>query len=176
MTTAFARLSATPLTLDVAGTGYRGATLGELQAAPWSLPEADLLPAVKGVLKGWIDDHAETLRLSLITPGSGQAMEYQEAQRESAAILALADTTKADAADYPMLAASVGTSVDPTTGKPTVDIPGEARAVDAARKGWVAAGAAIRDTRLKGKAAIEKAGTIEDACAAVDAVAWPSLN
>lgn len=146
-------------------------------AAVLALP--DPLPPLQAKLKAQVDVAAEALRLTLITPGSGQAMEYQEAYAEAVQVDA---TLKANAsatfdpAAFPMLSASIGFDADPTTGQPTVDVPGEARAVLAAYDAYQKAGAAIRAARLKGKAAIDAATTPDAAQAAFAAVAWPSLG
>lgn len=145
--------------------------------APAPVPPVDL-GALKARLKTQVDADAEALRLTLITPGSAQAMEYQEAYAEAvqvdAAVKANANATF-DPAAFPMLAASLGYDLDPETGKATTDIPGEARAVLAAYDAYQKAGAAIRATRLKGKAAIDAAATAPAAQGAFDAVAWPDF-
>lgn len=145
--------------------------------APYGL--AATLADLKGLLKSQVDTAAEALRLTLITPGSGQAMEYQEAYAEAvqidAAVKASAGATF-DPAAYPMLAASLGFDIDPTTGKPTTDIPGEARAVLAAYDAYQKAGASIRGARLKAKASIDATADAAAAQAAFDAIAWPPFG
>ncbi|KAA0117894.1 hypothetical protein CIW48_27220 [Methylobacterium sp. P1-11] len=172
----FDRLNATALTVDIDGIGYRGTTLAQLMAPPRSLTEAQVLPAIQSVLKGWVDEQAEALRQKVMTAGAGQAMEYQEVRDEAKAVLALDDPTKASGSDFPMLSASIGTNLDPNTGKPTSDIAGEARAASEEAKAWLAIGAPIRGARLKGKQSVDKAATIADACAVVDAISWPALS
>ncbi|MGU3386944.1 hypothetical protein ACLBYG_20705 [Methylobacterium sp. D53M] len=136
------------------------------------------LQGVKSSLKAQVDAEAEALRLTLITPGSGQAMEYQEAYAEAvqvdAAMKANASATF-DPAAFPMLAASLGFDLDPQTGKATTDIPGEARAVLAAYDAYQKAGAAIRGVRLRAKAAIDEAADAASASAAAAAIVWPTL-
>ncbi len=83
--------------------------------------------------------------------------------------------SSATAEKYPMLAATIGTDIDPETGAAATDILGVARSVQAARDAWLAIGSAIRGTRLKAKAAIDAAATVEAAQAAFDAVEWPAL-
>lgn len=134
------------------------------------------IPAIKAALKSQVDTAAEALRLTLITPGSGQAMEYQEAYAEALRVDAAAKAGQAvDGSDVPMLSASIGYDVDPETNKPTVDVIGEARAVLAAYEAYQRAGAAIRAARLKAKAAIDEAATLDAVLAAFDAVQWPSF-
>jgi hypothetical protein len=134
------------------------------------------LAPLQADLKARVDTAAEALRLTLITPGSGQAMEYQEAYAEAVQVDQATKAGQAvDAAAFPMLSASLGYDLDPTTGKPTTDIPGEARAVLAAYDAYQKAGAAIRSVRLKGKAAIDAAADAAGAQAAFAAIVWPTL-
>ena len=147
-------------------------TLGDLRDA--GVPSDVVLDLIKGHLKAAVDAKAEALRSSMTTPGTGQAMEYLEAQQQ--AFAALAAPAAATAEKYPMLAASVGIDTDPTTGQPAADILGVARSVHAAYGQWNAAGAAIRAARLAGKKAIDDATSDEAAAAAYAAIAWPSLG
>ena len=71
-----------------------------------------------------------------------------------------------------MLAATIGIDIDPETKAPATDILGVARGVVAAGDAWLAIGTRIRTARLKGKAAIEAADSIEAARAAFDAIDW----
>lgn len=162
---------------------WNAAVTGKPKPSDQDLAAALLTPApldpIKAALKAAVDDAAEALRLTLITPGSGQAMEYQEAYAEAvqvdAALKANASATF-DPAAFPMLSASLGYDLDPTTGKATVDIAGEARAVLAAYDAYQRAGAAIRAARLKAKAAIEAAADEAAAQAAFAAIVWPALG
>ncbi|WP_066920178.1 hypothetical protein [Methylobacterium sp. CCH5-D2] len=148
-------------------------TMVTLQAVlvQWGLYAS--LDSRKAALKAEIDAKAEALRSALITPGSGQAMEYQEAQAQASA--ALAAPQGASAALYPMLAASIGLDLDPETGAPATDVLGVARAIRVAFEGWLAAGAAIRRARLLGKAAVDAAETLPEALDAAAAIVWPRL-
>ncbi len=140
-----------------------------------ALPTVDLA-ALKASLKAQVDAAAEALRLTLITPGSGQAMEYQEAYAEAVQVDAAAKAGQAvDGAGFPMLTASIGYDVDPQTKLPSVDVVGEARAVLAAYDAYQRAGAAIRAARLKAKAAIDAAASVDAARAAFAAIAWPTF-
>jgi len=132
------------------------------------------LDDLKAQLKARVDAKAEEVRLTLITPGSGQAMEYQEAYAQAQAALAATGTVKDT--DYPMLAATVGIDTDPQTGKAAKDVLGVARSVKAAYEAFLTAGAAIRGARLGGKAAIQAAGNAADAQSACDAISWPTFN
>lgn len=138
-------------------------------------PAADVdLEKLKGTLKARVDADAEALRLLLITPGSGQAMEYQEAYAQAQAALSASGTVKPS--DYPMLAATIGVDFDPQTGKPAADVLGVARSVKAAYEAFLLAGAAIRGTRLLAKAEIEAASDADHARAVFSAISWPALG
>ena len=154
------------------GRGYVNASPIQLLTA--GVPEALVLDAVKPILKAAVDARAEAVRLSLITGGVGQSMEYAEADAQAREALAAAPGA-ATAERYAMLAASIGIDIDPQTGKPATDVLGVARSVLTARDGWLAAGAAIRKARLTAKAAIDGASTFAEAASAVASVSWPSL-
>lgn len=160
------------ISFDHDGLSYRAKSYSDLRGA--GLPAEVILAAVQSTLKAQIDRAAERLREQLITPGAGQAMEYQEAYSQASA--ALAAPTKATADLYPMLAVSIGVDVDPETNASATDVVGVARSVQAAYGAWQAAGAAIRGIRLRGKAAIDAAATVEAAADAYDGIVWPSLG
>ena len=169
---AFDRLQNAQFNTENNGISYRGFTMAKLKTA--GLTDAELLAVAQAWLRDDVDAQAEDLRLKVLTPGAGQALEYQEVQAQAAA--ALAAPAAASAALYPMLAATIGVDIDPTTTAAATDVLGVARSVMAATTGWIAAGAAIRGARLHGKAAIDAATTIEAAAAAADAIAWPALT
>ncbi|MCJ2102466.1 hypothetical protein [Methylobacterium sp. E-046] len=140
---------------------------------------AAALPRLKADLKAQIDARAEALRLTLITPGSGQAMEYQEAYAEAVQVDAAVKANPGATFDppaYPMLAASLGYDDDPLTGGPTTDIAGEARAVLAAYDSYQRAGAAIRGARLAAKAAVEAETDTRGAQAVLGGIVWPKFD
>ncbi|GEP11823.1 hypothetical protein [Methylobacterium gnaphalii] len=159
--------------LIVGGTQYIAATLAQL--AERGVAPADVLALAKRTLTEDVDARAEALRLSIATPGAGQAMEYQETQAQAFAALQASPASVTPAA-YPMLAASIGIDIDPSTNAPATDVLGVARAVQKAYAAWLAAGAAIRGARLHGKAAIEAAATPAAAAQAFDAIDWPPLG
>jgi hypothetical protein len=142
----------------------------------WTVPvlSADKFADMKSRLKAQIDNQAEAERLKLITPGSGQAMEYQESYAQARAVLSATDAVKAS--DYPMLAVTIGIDFDPDTGKPAGDVLGVARGVAAAYEAYLKAGAAIRGVRLGAKAEIEAAGDADLAQAVFAAVKWPAFG
>jgi hypothetical protein len=132
------------------------------------------LPGLKATLGRQVDARAEDIRLKLITPGSGQAMEYQEAYSQAQAALAATGAVKP--ADYPMLAATIGVDIDPDTSKPATDVLGVARSVKAAYEAYLQAGAAIRGARLLGKAEIGAAADAVTALTVFAAIKWPSFG
>ena len=159
----------TPLTFTAGGVTYAGLSPAVLLAR--GVADSVVLPNFVAALERLVDETAETLRLKLMTAGTGQVMEYQEAQAEAAA--ALSAPGNATAVLYPMLAASIGIDIDPSTKAVATDVLGVARAVNATHDAWVAAGAAIRKARLAGKAAIDAATTVAAAAAAYAAIVWP---
>ena len=132
---------------------------------------ADELATRKAGLKARLDVAAEAERLKYVTPGAGQAMEYQQAATEAARLLAAVAADpghEPDPVDYPMLTASIGIDGD--------DLVEVATAVAGMHAQWCAIGSAIRAARLAGKEAIDAAPSAEAAQAAFDAVIWPSLE
>lgn len=147
---------------------------GTFEAPAYDGPSLD---DIKDGLKKAVDLTAERLRTALITPGSGQAMEYQESYAQAKAALAadeVGETVEDD--DYPMLAATVGIDRDPETGDLATDVLGVARSVKVAYETYLQAGAAIKEARLKGKRAIGAATSPETADAAFLAIQWPSFG
>ncbi|MFB0491937.1 hypothetical protein ABIE45_004523 [Methylobacterium sp. OAE515] len=171
-----ATLVACPDTSVGEGYGYAVDAKGKVTFTPPApLVDAPVdLPAFKAGLKAQIDAAAEALRLTLITPGSGQAMEYQEAYAQARA--ALQATGDVNASDYPMLAVTIGVDIDPQTKKPATDVLGVARSVKAAYEAYLQAGAAIRGARLLAKAEIEAAADAELAQAVFAAIKWPTFT
>jgi hypothetical protein len=94
-----------------------------------------------------VDEAAERARLRYITPGAGQAMEYEAAQREAEAFLRNGAGARPV---YPMLQADVDAGLAP-------DLQTAAAQVVAARGQWEAAGAIIRRHRLEAKRLIAEA-------------------
>lgn len=162
----------TPWPREVDGTQTDAAL--ETVLAPYGLHAT--LFFLKRALLAEVDTRAETLRLAHVTPGAGQAMEYQETQAQAFAALAAAASGKGLALDdYPMLAATIGLDLDPSTGKVATDVLGVARSVQASYDAWLKIAAPIRRVRLAGKAAIAGAADAASARAACAAVAWPTV-
>lgn len=135
------------------------------------VPEPEVRAALAALLKAEIDAEAEAQRLLYITGGAGQALEYQEAAAQAAGALAQEEPKSAD---FPMLAASIGYDIDPSTGQPATDVKGVARSVNQAFAAFNQIGAAIRAVRLTAKAEFDAAGSIPALQAAREAVVWPT--
>lgn len=120
------------------------------------------LSALKQALKGDVDNAAETERLKYITPGTGQAMTYQQKVAEAQGYKA---ATNPKPADYPILASEVGITA-PTLSE-------VADTVLAAYRQWQQIGAGIEAIRLGAKREIDAAGTEAAARAVVDSISWP---
>lgn len=120
------------------------------------------LAEIKARLKAEVDAAAETERLKYITPGTGQAMTYQQKVEEARAFKAASNP---QASDYPVLSSEVGITAE------TLD--GVADIVLGAFAQWQQIGAAIETIRLGAKRDIDAAADEPAARAIVDAIEWP---
>lgn len=127
------------------------------------LPLTRPLDAIKAELKADIDSCAEVERLKYITPGTGQAMTYQQKVAEAQAFKT---ATNQQPSDYPILSSEVGITAD--TLEEVVII------VLAAFAQWQQIGALIESIRLGAKRDIDAAEDEATARAIVDAIVWPS--
>lgn len=109
-----------------------------------------------------IDAEAERQRRRYITPGSGQAMTYARKVEEAHRVKADADP---EAADYPMLAASLG--IDGDTVEEVADL---VLAMDAA---WLKIGADIEKARLVAKEDAKRAQDAVTMRKALTDIKWP---
>lgn len=124
-----------------------------------SVPFAEIVAQLKVL----VDQSAESERLKYITPGTGQAMTYQQKVAEAQAFKAATDP---QASDYPVLSSEVGITAD------TLDEV--ANIVLAAFAQWQQIGAMIESIRLGAKRDIDAAEDEAAARAIVDAIVWPS--
>lgn len=107
--------------------------------------EPDLSRA-RALACGAIDRRAEEVRLTYLTPGSGQAMAYlrKEARaREAQAVLDGGGSL--NPADWPLLAGEIGATAP--------DLPQVVASIIAQAEAWEAVAAQIETVRLAGKAA-----------------------
>jgi hypothetical protein len=109
-----------------------------------------------------VDAQAETTRLLWITPGSGQALTYEQ-KRAEAERMATDPAPQPEA--YPMLAAEVGITAD--------TLAAVGALVRARAAAWTAVAAQIESLRLQAKAAVMAANNAAEARAAA-AVQWPA--
>lgn len=93
-----------------------------------------------------IDEAAEKIRLEYVTPGSGQAMEYEAASREALEYIGNPEGS------FPMLQADVSAGLSP-------DISTAASAILAMKSQFESVGAIIRTRRLLHKRLIREATT-----------------
>lgn len=120
------------------------------------------LEDLRATAKTRVDAAAEAHRLTYITPGSGQAMAYQQKLEEAKAYLA---DTSLTAADCPHVFAEVG-----ITGETAEAV---AQVVAGMHAAWQVKSADIEHRRLAAKAAIDAAETAEAISAAAE-VDWES--
>ncbi len=155
-----------------------GVAPGTVQAPPdvaigWTwdgedfAPPAEDLEGLRQAALRWLDAAAEAARQAWITPGSGQALVYQEKAAEAARLTAdlAADPGQApDPAGYPILAASVGIEA--------ADLAAVAALVLARKASWLAAGAEIERLRLAAKRDLAAATSADALAATVAALPW----
>ncbi|MFA7416119.1 MAG: hypothetical protein WC048_16735 [Rhizobium sp.] len=151
------------------GAFYEDGILTVVDAAENAVVEAALpgigaaaLLAAKDATKAEVDAAAESVRLSYITAGAGQALTYSQKATEAVAYLGAANPV---AADYPLLNAEVG-----ITGPTIAEV---AAIVKAAFDQWQIIGAQIEAARLGAKKAIAAAATAAEAQAVLDGIVWP---
>jgi hypothetical protein len=128
------------------------------------------LAALKQQLLSRVDAAAEAARLRFITPGAGQALEYQATEREARAYVAAGSPLPFDGAAYPFLEAERQAIFDATG--PLLTGAEIAAMVIANADAWAATGAEIKRLRRSAKLLIEQATTPQAARAAAQ-VAWP---
>jgi hypothetical protein len=130
-------------------------------------PAAPSLEERKASATRAVDDEAERRRLTYLTPGSGQALVYQEKRREAEAALAAfseAGGQPVDPAEFPLLAAELGITAS--------DLQGVAQAVMSTALAWTQVAAAIEGTRLKAKRDIDAATSAAQVEAILAAITW----
>lgn len=119
------------------------------------------LAALKATLAAQIDHDAEAARQRFITPGAGQAMEYQATEAEARRYLIDPSGT------FPFLAAEVQAQGSPAT------FASVAAEVVALADAWAAIGSEIKRLRRAAKLAVEAAPTASAARQAAQ-VTWPA--
>jgi hypothetical protein len=137
--------------IELVGSNYGG---------PWVVTAHDLT-ALKAQVKDRIDAAAETCRLKYITPGSGQAMVYQQKAEEAKACLAAISPVDSN---YPLLSAEAT-----ATG---VTISELAQNVATLTAQWIGLASAIEARRIGGKKVVSDAVTVAAVLAGA-AINWP---
>ena len=122
------------------------------------------LDGTKVALKAHVDQAAEIERLKYITPGSGQAMTYQQKVDEARAFKG---ATNPKATDYPVLSSEVGITAETLAEVSDIVLTAFAQ--------WQQIGAAIETVRLGAKRDIDAAADEATVRAIVDAIEWPQL-
>lgn len=126
--------------------------------------DADRLSLAKNRAKLRVDALAETIRLSVITPGAGQLATYLAQEAEARLLIANPETST----PTPYLAALVGV-IAPTIGE-------VAQVVAAMSDQWNTINAAVNAARLIGKATIDGASDLAGVAAAEAAIVWPTVG
>lgn len=139
----------------------------EIDRATWTWRHN--LGPMRAILRARVDAEAEAVRLRFVTPGAGQAMEYQEAIAQAQAYVL------DPAGSYPMVQSDVDAgTIDPRTGLAVATLAEAADLIIWMFAQWQIAGAAIRTARLAAKTAIGAATTLPDLLAAA-AIDWDGL-
>ena len=133
--------------------------------------DAAVFDAVKARAAKQIDDVAETIRLTHLTPGAGQSAVYLRKDQRAREAKAILDGGGAlTPGEWPILEADVGITAP--------DLPGVIAAITAQADAWEAMAAVIEHERLGGKSAINVAvdaagaqAACDTACAALNALA-----
>ena len=126
-------------------------------------------------VKAWalaeIDRQAEEARLRHLTPGAGQALEYQRTYEEALrAADVLAQQGPLDPLQYPMLKAELDARV--AAGQ-TVTLADVVNDVLALAYQWSQVGAQIKRIRREAKLRVEAAATVAEVKAIVQGIVWP---
>jgi hypothetical protein len=152
--------------------GASDAAKAEVAAYLEALPDQALAQAKKAAIQS-INDMAETIRLRYLTPGSGQALTYQEKFAQANAVYSMGEqaaNTMSEAErlqQFPILARSVGVERD-TLWECAVLV------LDRYQQFNEVAGV-IEVTRLTAINAIKSATTVQGVQTAHEAITWPTL-
>jgi hypothetical protein len=128
------------------------------------------LPSVIDVICQWIDADAGTIRAVWYNDHPGQALEYEQVRREiNDLAYKLVDPSPSA---FPCLWASVGVDV-PYTGDDAADIRRAAAVINDCIDATSEFLAMVRSARLRAKAAVRVASSIENALAVYEGIEWP---
>jgi hypothetical protein len=157
---------ALPLSVEIAAVAPEGEA--SPPAAGIVLLEKDL-PALKAAARARVNAAAEAARQAYITPGAGQALEYQATETEARTLLALPDPAAADPAALPFLVAEQAALA--SQGQ-RVTLSQVAAQVLALASAWAQAGARIKELRRGAVLAIDAAANPVEIEAA-EVIDWP---
>jgi hypothetical protein len=129
--------------------------------ANFGLVHDSSIEAVRAALCRAIDERAEVIRGCYLTPGTGQALVYQQKFAEATAAAADPDPSRET---FPLLAASLG--IDGS------NISEIATVVLTAAAAWTRIAALVETSRLLAKHEIRGAATAAEALAAFDRATW----
>lgn len=144
---------------------------GVLHLAALPVPAAVDLGLYKIAASAQVDAAAETARLLYLTPGSGQALEYQQTQEDAVRALAQDPNATLAASDYPWLASEQAALHQ--VGQ-DVTLRQVAQAVLEQTQAWATIGTQIKTMRRTTKLRIDAAKTFAEVQSALDAVKWPT--
>lgn len=114
-----------------------------------------------------IDEQAEAARLRFITPGSGQALEYQLTEMEAQQALVLGPDAIVAEGTFPLLEAEV------LARKGTISLFQAAQEVMSQAQAWRAMAGQIKALRRGAKLAVEEAQS-EEAVSEARKIRWPT--
>lgn len=129
------------------------------------------LAAFKVAASAQIDAAAEAARQRFISPGAGQALEYEATAADASRALAMATETDLKDADYPWLAAERDAL---TASGQTFTLLEVAAMAQATTAQWAAAGSAIKRIRRTAKIKVDAAATLDGVHSALDGISWPT--
>jgi hypothetical protein len=128
------------------------------------------LEALKTAACAAVDAEAERRRLLVLTPGEGQALEYQHTAEEAARAVAAPDPLPPGA--YPFLAAEAQALARAGV---VLDLRQVVDLVVYQRAAWLAYGAAVKAVRRGVKLALDEAVSSLDVAEIVAGIVWPEL-
>jgi len=136
------------------------ALINGLPTETWSYT---FIPAAKTNMQIAVDEHAEVLRTQVATQFAGQYAEYEQAYGEALDISKLDPNDVIVNADYPYVAADIGSTYSQSLGREVQTIREAADLIISTRIIWHGFGASLRAARLAAKKNIKNANTDQEA-------------
>lgn len=116
-----------------------------------------------------VDQQAEFARLRFLTPGAGQALEYEATKQDATRLLAA--NHEPIASDYPWLAAEQAALGSVGLGRSLREI---AEAVQSQMDAWTTAGAGVKEVRRAAKLQLSGATTVAEVDTIMAGLSWPA--